>query len=465
MSLIWIVNILSVFFLCVFFAGIVIPQILLIAFRRRLFDEPDERKIHQCVVPRLGGMAFKPVVFFSFVLLLAVNVSTGHDELLKEIGAEALPLAYAFCAIIMLYLVGIADDLIGVRYRAKFFIQIVCGIMLVAGGVELSDLHGMLFIHSMPSWISIPLTVFVTVFIINAINLIDGIDGLASGLCSIAFLFYGMTFIWFHQYLYAMLAFATLGVLIPFYYYKEIYIETERIIIRNFKQKDAEGLLEYLSHPRVNCFAGDRLCSREAAWAYMQYSPKDMLRYAVSLKKDDFIIGDVFALRENEDTYMECFNGTPMHISITEIAYASGMLIGGLLLGLFGNYQKRILLITASIFMMGISLTISGLLPQSGFFIFVVCCAIMGLSVPFYSGVQTALFQEKIKPEYLGRVFSLTGSIMSLAMPIGLILSGFFADRIGVNHWFLLSGVLIIGIAIACPMITEVRKLDLKQNS
>ena len=145
MSLIWIVNILSVFFLCVFFAGIVIPQILLIAFRRRLFDEPDERKIHQCVVPRLGGMAFKPVVFFSFVLLLAVNVSTGHDELLKEIGAEALPLAYAFCAIIMLYLVGIADDLIGVRYRAKFFIQIVCGIMLVAGGVELSDLHGMLF--------------------------------------------------------------------------------------------------------------------------------------------------------------------------------------------------------------------------------------------------------------------------------------------------------------------------------
>ena len=44
---------------------------------------------------------------------------------------------------------------------------------------------------------------------------------------------------------------------------KEIYIETERIIIRNFKQKDAEGLLEYLSNPRVNCFAGDRLCSEE----------------------------------------------------------------------------------------------------------------------------------------------------------------------------------------------------------
>jgi len=162
---------------------------------------------------------------------------------------------------------------------------------------------------------------------------------------------------------------------------------------------------------------------------------------------------------------MDYFNGTPVHISITEISFASGMLAGGLLLGRLGSFEKRVLLITSSFFIMGASLAVSGILPPNGFVIFVVCCAIMGLSVPFYSGVQTALFQEKIKPEYLGRVFSLTGSIMSLAMPIGLILSGFFADRIGVNHWFLLSGVLIIGIAIACPMITEVRKLDLKQNS
>ena len=219
MSLIWIINVISVFLLCVFLAGIVIPQILLIAFRRRLFDVPDERKIHHGVVPRLGGMAFKPVVFFSFGLILAINVSTGHYELLREIGAEALPLAYAFCAIIMLYLIGIADDLIGVRYRAKFFIQIICGIMLVAAGVGLSNLHGLVFLHTLPIWLVIPVTIFMTVFIINAINLIDGIDGLASGLCSIAFMFYGFTFIRFHHYVYAMLAFATLGVLVPFFYY------------------------------------------------------------------------------------------------------------------------------------------------------------------------------------------------------------------------------------------------------
>ncbi|NLO08305.1 MAG: macrolide efflux MFS transporter Mef(A) [Clostridiales bacterium] len=159
---------------------------------------------------------------------------------------------------------------------------------------------------------------------------------------------------------------------------------------------------------------------------------------------------------------MEYFNGTPMHISITEIAFAAGMLVGGLLLGRLGSYEKRVLLITGSFFMMGASLAVSGLLPSNGFVMFVVCCVIMGLSVPFYSGVQTALFQEKINPEYLGRVFSLTGSIMSLAMPLGLILSGFFADRIGVNYWFLFSGIIIIGIAIVCPMMTEIRKLDSK---
>ena len=157
---------------------------------------------------------------------------------------------------------------------------------------------------------------------------------------------------------------------------------------------------------------------------------------------------------------MEYFKGTPVHVSITEIAYASGMLLGGMLLGLFASYKKRIILITGSIFMMGASLAISGLLPSSGFVVFVLCCGIMGLSVPFYSGVQTALFQEKIKPEYLGRVFSLTGSIISLAMPIGLILSGLFADRIGVNNWFLISGILIIGIAIICPFIRVIRSLD-----
>ena len=181
----WIVNCSIAFLICVFCAGIIIPQILLIAFRKRLFDLPDERKIHHCAVPRLGGIAFKPVVFFTVALLLGINMVMGHSEMLSEIENDVRPLAFAFCSIMVLYLVGMADDLIGIRYRAKFVIQILCGMMLIAGGIYIDNLYGILGIHSVPLWLGYPLTILFVVFIINAINLIDGIDGLASGLCSI----------------------------------------------------------------------------------------------------------------------------------------------------------------------------------------------------------------------------------------------------------------------------------------
>ena len=162
----WIINVSLVFVLCVFLAGIVIPQILLIAFRRKLFDVPDERKIHQGAVPRLGGIAFKPVIFFSVFLLLGIDMMVGHTEVLSEIGKDAQPLFFGFCSIIVLYLVGIADDLIGVKYRAKFFVQVLCGVMLIAGGVYLNDLTGVLGVHELPTWIEYLLTVLATVFFI-----------------------------------------------------------------------------------------------------------------------------------------------------------------------------------------------------------------------------------------------------------------------------------------------------------
>lgn len=218
-SLFWTVNSILVFIVCVLSAGVLIPQILLISFRRNLFDEPDERKIHQSAVPRLGGIAFKPVVFFSVALLLGVSQLLGYGEMLGGIASESRSLAFGFCSIMVLYLVGMADDLIGIRYRAKFVVQIACGLMVIAGGLWLDNLHGLFLIYNIPAWIGWPVTILAVVFIINAINLIDGIDGLASGLCGVAMLFYGVIFILAHEYIYAMLAFATLGVLVPFFYY------------------------------------------------------------------------------------------------------------------------------------------------------------------------------------------------------------------------------------------------------
>ena len=157
---------------------------------------------------------------------------------------------------------------------------------------------------------------------------------------------------------------------------------------------------------------------------------------------------------------MEHFGGTAVHVSIIEIAFASGMLAGGLVLGVLGTLSKRNILIASSIAVMGLSLAVSGLLPPTGFLIFIASCLIMGFAAPFYSGVQTALIQEKIQPQYLGRVFSLLGSIQGLAMPLGLILSGIFADGIGVSRWFLVSGVLLLLVALVACMLPAMRKLE-----
>lgn len=221
----------SVFLVSFILAGIIIPQILLIAFRKKLFDEPDERKIHKGAVPRLGGLAFMPSIVFSIcfvsgVLMLAGELAPSSQasnvvQMLSGRLTEGLviPLYFGMCALMVMYLVGIADDLIGVKYRAKFAAQIFVGLMLAAADVRVESLNGMLGIYELHPVLSWMLTVFLVVFITNAINLIDGIDGLASGLSGIAMIFYGMFFMTAGRWIYCMISFAALGTLVPFFYY------------------------------------------------------------------------------------------------------------------------------------------------------------------------------------------------------------------------------------------------------
>ncbi|WP_349932158.1 macrolide efflux MFS transporter Mef(A) [Bacteroides faecis] len=448
MSLIWIVNILSVFFLCVFFAGIVIPQILLIAFRSSVAELRMEKynnwKLKFYTIWAGQAVSLITSAILQMAIIFYLTEKTGSAMVLSMASLVGfLPYAVFGPAI------GVLVD----RHDRKK-IMIGADLIIAAAGAVLAIVA---LYMELPIWM-VMVVLFIrsigTAFHTPALNAVTPLlvpeeqltkcAGYSQSLQSISYIVSPAVAALLYSVweLNAIIAIDVLGAVIASITVAIVRIPKLGDQVQSLKPNFIREMKEGMAVLRQN----------KGLFALLLVGTLYMFVYMP--------INALYPL-----ITMEYFNGTPMHISITEIAYASGMLIGGLLLGLFGNYQKRILLITASIFMMGISLTISGLLPQSGFFIFVVCCAIMGLSGPFYSGVQTALFQEKIKPEYLGRVFSLTGSIMSLAMPIGLILSGFFADRIDVNHWFLLSGVLIIGIAIACPMITEVRKLDLKQNS
>ena len=217
----WLYIDIAVFVVVVCLTGFIIPQILLIAFRKNLFDEMDPRKIHKSTVPRLGGIAFFPSILFA--ALLAWGVGTRFaPEILRD-GILSRPESFCFigCAVIILYLVGMADDLVGVKYRAKFVAQFLSASLLIVGGLMTDDLHGFVGIHDheMPMWLTLLLTAVLTVYITNAINLIDGIDGLASGLSAVACAFYGVVFYRHGLQLYGMLSFATLGALVPFFCY------------------------------------------------------------------------------------------------------------------------------------------------------------------------------------------------------------------------------------------------------
>ena len=196
-----------------------IPQVLLISYRKKLFDSNDERKIHHSNVPRLGGFTFKPIILFSMSLSLGFIHILGYDNMLKQLSPDIFPFAFCLCAVLILYVAGLADDLIGIRYMSKFIVQILSAGLVIAGGLYIGDFNGFLFIDNMTPMVGYLLTIIITVFIINSINLIDGIDGLASGLSGVACLIYGITLFSYKQYAYAFLSFATLGVLIPFFCY------------------------------------------------------------------------------------------------------------------------------------------------------------------------------------------------------------------------------------------------------
>lgn len=172
-------------------ARFIIPHILMISFRKKLFDIPDERKLHKRAIPRLGGVAFFPTILFSCCAVLAFCTLTGYSIPLIQaiyILPECLLL---ICGMILLYLTGIADDLMGVRYREKFLIQLICACFFPLSGLWINDFYGLFGIYLIPAWIGMPFTVLIVIFVTNAINLIDGIDGLASGLSSASLLVFG----------------------------------------------------------------------------------------------------------------------------------------------------------------------------------------------------------------------------------------------------------------------------------
>lgn len=198
---------------------VIIPRILVISHKKRLYDVPDARKVHTMPVPRLGGLSFFPVILMSMFLVIGFRLYFWDMDTSSLSFNMLYEYLFLFVGMTLLYLVGVCDDLVGVGYRYKFAVQIAAALLLVLSGNWFDSFGGLFGIYSVPVWVGVPFTVFIVVYITNAINLIDGIDGLASGLCCIALSVLSVIFFLCGQYVYALLAICTLGILMPFWCY------------------------------------------------------------------------------------------------------------------------------------------------------------------------------------------------------------------------------------------------------
>lgn len=142
------------------------------------------------------------------------------------------------------------------------------------------------------------------------------------------------------------------------------------------------------------------------------------------------------------------FGKNQWYAGAIEVVFAIGMLIGSLVLSVTGGGKRKIITIAFFCFIIGISLSTSGILGKNMFIGFALCSTLLGVATPFYQGLQVVVFQQKIQEEYLGRVMSLSGSLMAIGTPIGIGLSGVISDKIGVENFFLYSGIIIIFISI-----------------
>ena len=192
------------------------PLILDFCKRKRLYDIPNERKVHKNATPRLGGISFFPSMLTAFFIMLLFTPVVEQDTLPVNVWS-----AVFIVGLLLIYGIGIIDDLVGLKATSKFAVQIATACLLPFAGLYINNLYGLFGIHEIPYLVGVPLTVFIIVFIDNAINLIDGIDGLAAGLSLLAlagflayFRYHGV-----YVYTYTIIIAGMMGALVAFAYF------------------------------------------------------------------------------------------------------------------------------------------------------------------------------------------------------------------------------------------------------
>ena len=219
-----IIYLLGAFILSTICGFVFTPAILDFCKRKNLYDVPSVRKVHKTYVPRLGGISFIPSMMTPFVVMLSFFAYSREQQIVVNIWSAGF-----LIGAMILYIVGIIDDLISLNAKTKFSAQVASACLLPFAGLYINNLYGLFGIYEIPYYIGIPLTIFIIVFIDNAINLIDGIDGLASGLSVLALIGFLAYFIHYGVFMhsYCILAAGLIGALMAFMYFN-LYGKTEK---------------------------------------------------------------------------------------------------------------------------------------------------------------------------------------------------------------------------------------------
>ncbi len=199
------------------------PSLIKVARMKHLVDEPSEsRKLHARSVPTIGGIIIFAAIIFSYALwfpqasLIGIGES-GYRAMYMAMGAAYQDFKFVIAAMVLLFFIGVKDDIIGVSPVKKLVGHMVVGyIIVIMAGIRITDMHGVFGVYELPDHISIAFSFFVYVVLVNAFNLIDGVDGLAGGIGLIAALAYGVWLFMAGDVALALLAFVLAGALVGF---------------------------------------------------------------------------------------------------------------------------------------------------------------------------------------------------------------------------------------------------------
>jgi UDP-GlcNAc:undecaprenyl-phosphate GlcNAc-1-phosphate transferase len=204
---------LPIYLVSLLLAMIITPLIIYIARRFNMVDKPDVRRVHTAPVGRIGGLAI-------FIPVMAVNLFIFfRDSIARPADIQAGKIWVLFIAATFIFLVGLIDDIRHLRAKVKFLCQIAAAAAICAAGYRIGTVsitENLSVNFGIFSW---PLTILWIVGITNAVNLIDGLDGLAAGLSAVACGVLAVLSIYFGQPLMTVLSLSLLGALTGFLYF------------------------------------------------------------------------------------------------------------------------------------------------------------------------------------------------------------------------------------------------------